>query len=128
MAAEEVVKAARAAIAGYAGVKHKGSVVRIGPTVARVRFLRAPRFKKGMTLYYPVPWDRLREGRKALSEPQLDATTNFATVASATGGWKLAYRLATIAKALKGKDYGGKKRVPGKIPTAAEIEAVLRMV
>jgi len=124
--AREVLELAGAI--GAAGVKHAGTVVKIGTLVSRVRFFRAPRFKKGMTLAAPVPWDRLRDHLAGLSGPQLDATENFAKVASATAGWRLGYRLATIAKALKGKSYGGKKRVLGKVPTAAEIEAALRVV
>jgi len=124
--AREILELAGAV--GAATVKHAGSVVRIGTLVARVRFFRAPRFKKGMTLAAPAPWDRLRDHLAGLSEAQLSATGNFAKVASATGGWKLGYRLATIAKALKGKNYGGKRRALGRVPTAAEIEAAIRAV
>ena len=127
--AKEILEAA-AAIAAIspATVRHAGSVMKLGSLVARVRFLRAPRFKKGMTLAYPVPWDRLRDHLAGLSDAQVKANEAFANVSSATAGWKLAYRLATIAKALKGADYGGRKRVLGKIPTTAEISAALRVV
>ena len=129
MAAEEILTAAeKIAAISPATVKHAGSVMKLGTTVARIRFLRAPRFKKPFTVYYPVPWDRLRDHLEGLSDAQVSATENFAKIASATAGWKLAYRLAAIAKALKGKDYGGKKRVKGRIPTAAEISAALRVV
>jgi len=127
--AEEILKAAeRIAAISPATVKHAGSVMKLGTTVARIRFLRAPRFKKPFTVYYPVPWDRLRDHLEGLSDAQVDATENFTKVSEKTRGWKLAYRLAVIAKALKGKDYGGKKRLKGRIPTAAEISAALRAV
>jgi len=113
---------------GAAGVAHKGNIVKIGTLVSRVRFFKAPRFKKGMTLFAPVPWDKLREGRAGLRPAQLEATENFAKVASATRGWNLAARMATIGAALRRKDYGGKKRIPGKVPSEAEIAAVLRLV
>jgi len=127
--AEEVLRAAgRVAAISPATVKHAGSVMKLGSLIARIRFLRAPRFKKGMTLAYPVPWDRLRDHLAGLSDPQVSANSNFAAVSTATSGWKLAYRLSTIATALRGKNYGGVKRVPGRIPTAAEIEAALRVI
>ena len=127
--AREILEAAeRIAAISPATVRHAGSVMKLGSLVARVRFLRAPRFKKGMTLAYPVPWDRLRDHLAGLSDAQVSATEAFAKVAAATGGWKLAYRLATISRALKGKDYGGRKRVIGKVPTSAEISAALRVV
>lgn len=127
--AREILEAAeRIAAISPATVRHAGSVMKLGSLVARVRFLRAPRFKKGMTLAYPVPWDRLRDHLAGLSDPQIAANEAFAKIASATGGWKLAYRLAAIAQGLKGADYGGRKRVMGKVPTAAEISAALRVV
>lgn len=125
----EVIEMAKAIAAiSPATVKHAGSVMKLGSMVSRVKFLRAPRFKKGMTLAYPVPWDRLRDHLAGLSDAQVKANEAFAAVSEKTAGWKLAYRLATIAKALKGKDFGGIKRKRGKVPTAAEISAALRVV
>ena len=126
--AEEILRAAERGVISPATVRHAGSVMKLGSLVARVRFLRAPRFKKGMTLAYPAPWDRLRDHLAGLSEPQVKATEAFAKVSAATAGWKLGYRLGTIAQALKGKNYGGVKRPVGKIPSKADIQRVLAMV
>jgi hypothetical protein len=125
--AEEILKIAEKAYV-VQPVKHAGAVMKLGTTVSRIRFLRAPRFKKAFTLFYPLPWDRLREHLAGLSAAQTSVNKNFAAVSKATAGWKLSYRLTTIAKALKGANFGGVKRAPGRIPTSAEIAAALRVV
>lgn len=91
-----------------------------------------PWYKKKTYRRLLPPWARLRMGWGWIKDNHPDtmykATLAFKKVAEATRGWERWARRQTIADALKGKDYGGRKRVPGKVPTRAEIDAVLRMV
>jgi len=78
------------------------------------------------------PWSKHRKGWSYIKEKYPDSmykvTVDFKKVAEATAGWERWARRETIAKALKGKSYGGKKRPKGTPPSKADIEKVLALV
>ena len=100
-------------------------VINIFGNKFRLRILRAPRFKKGMTLATPTPWDKLRGGKAALSEAQRRATSAFATVASATAQMPLNQRMEVIKAVLSGKDFGGAKRVRYSPKSPSEVRRLI---
>ena len=73
--------------------------------------LTAPRFNKAVTLMSLLPWDKAREHLAGLRPAQTKAIENFTKAGEATAGLALSDRMEIIGKALRGKDYGGVKRV-----------------
>jgi hypothetical protein len=92
-----------------------------------LKILRAPRFKKPYTLALPPPWSKVREYKTAIdARPALSAVTKaFAKYAHATAEKALADRMKIIGEVMKGKSFGGKKRVVYPRMTAAELSALI---
>jgi len=98
-----------------------------------LKILRAVRFKKPWTLMPTLPWDKKYGiGRAGLRENQKKVTDAFEKAARATAQMALSDRMTIIGAAMRGKSYGGEKRViyaklsPDLLK--AKIEAVKAMV
>lgn len=88
-----------------------------------LKILRAPRFKKPFTLSEAPPWAKIREGlaaRPATIERVNDA---FAEIAHATREFPLSQRMEIISKVMKGKSFGGTKRVRYSRKSPEEVKA-----
>ena len=92
-----------------------------------IKFLRAPRFKKGFTLWPGPPWAKTREYTSAIeARPNLKRVTSvFAKIASMTKGMPLHQRMRVIREAMKGASFGGAKRVVYPPKSEAEINELI---
>jgi hypothetical protein len=100
--------------------------------IAIYAMTKDPWYKVSKYMKILPPWAKLRGGwsyiKNRYPDTMYKVTLAFKSVAEATAGWERWARRDTIAKALKGKSFGGKPRPKGRVPTKADIEAVLRMV
>jgi hypothetical protein len=100
--------------------------------IAIYAMTKDPWYKVSKYMKILPPWAKLRFGWKYIKDNYPDSTYKvtlaFQKVAHATAGWERWTRRETIAKALKGKSFGGKPRKKGTKPTSADIQAVLGMV
>ena len=93
-----------------------------------IKILRAPRFKKGWTIWPEPPWSRIR-GYLAERDkrPNLKRVNDaFAAVAKLTEKMALSDRMKIISAAMKGKSFGGKKRVVYPPASPETIRAKIR--
>lgn len=74
------------------------------------------------------PWSKRRAGYAAIKErpAMFAATETFKKAAHATKGMERWARREAISRALKGKDYGGKKKVLARKVSVAEALAAIR--
>jgi hypothetical protein len=84
--------------------------------------LRAVRYKKPYTLATPPPWSKLRDYLAGRRPAQVTVNEAFKKAATMTAGLALADRMEIISYAMKGKSFGGKKRVVYTRMSSAELE------
>jgi len=85
--------------------------------------LRAPRFKKGYTVMSPLPWSRLRQYLAGRPATIVKVNEAFAKAGEMTAGFPLRQRMEIIGDVMRGKSFGGAKRVIYPAKSAEEVRA-----
>lgn len=109
---------------------HLGSLIKIFGQPRRIVIFKDSWYHKPFTLAYPKPWDVPAWGKeKALrnrTDPMIKVNDTFAKISSALKGIDRWQRREAIAKALKGKSFGGRPKKP-KAPKVSPEEIARRL-